>query len=90
VSNLASINVGLNAIRMLVSCLDNDGKLETLGNSRIPGWLGQDAFTSGLFSEQTMQLALDAFIRFRQVADLFEIRQVCVILIELAEPQMGI
>ena len=61
---------------MLVSRLDNDAKLETLENIRLPVRLGQDAFTSRLFSEQTMQMAVEAFIRFRQVADLFEVRQV--------------
>ncbi len=75
-ANLAAIDTGSNAIRMLVSRLDNDGKLETLENIRLPVRLGQDAFTSRLFSEQTMQMAVDAFIRFRQVADLFEVKQV--------------
>jgi exopolyphosphatase/guanosine-5'-triphosphate,3'-diphosphate pyrophosphatase len=73
--NLAAIDVGSNAIRMLVSRLDNDGKLETLENLRLPVRLGQDAFTSRQFSEPTMQMAVDAFIRFRQVADLFEVHQ---------------
>jgi exopolyphosphatase / guanosine-5'-triphosphate,3'-diphosphate pyrophosphatase len=76
VANLAAIDAGSNAIRMLVSRLDNDGKLETLENIRLPVRLGQDAFTSRSFSEQTMQMAVDAFIRFRQVADLFEVQQV--------------
>ena len=74
--NLAAIDVGSNAIRMLVSRLDSDSKLETLENIRLPVRLGKDAFTSRLFSEQTMQMAVDAFIRFRQVADMFEVRQV--------------
>ncbi len=75
-ANLAAIDAGSNAIRMLVSRLDNDGKLETLENIRLPVRLGGDAFTSRVFSEQTMQMAVDAFIRFRQAADLFEVRQV--------------
>jgi exopolyphosphatase/guanosine-5'-triphosphate,3'-diphosphate pyrophosphatase len=74
-TNLAAIDVGSNAIRMLVSRLDSDGKLDTLENIRLPVRLGQDAFTSRLLSEQTMQMAVDAFIRFRQVADLFDVRQ---------------
>lgn len=75
-ANLAAIDAGSNAIRMLVSRLDNDGNLETLENIRLPVRLGQDAFTSRSFSEHTMQMAVDAFIRFRQVADLFEVHQV--------------
>jgi exopolyphosphatase/guanosine-5'-triphosphate,3'-diphosphate pyrophosphatase len=75
VSNLAAIDVGSNAIRMLVSRLNTGGSLETLENLRLPVRLGQDAFASGVFSEQTMQMAVDAFRRFRQVADLFEVSQ---------------
>ena len=74
--NLAAIDAGSNALRMLVSRLDNDGQLVTLDNIRLPVRLGQEAFTSRLFSEQTIQMAVEAFIRFRQVADLFEVRQV--------------
>jgi exopolyphosphatase/guanosine-5'-triphosphate,3'-diphosphate pyrophosphatase len=74
-TNLAAIDVGSNAIRMLVSRLNLDGRPETLENLRLPVRLGQDAFTSGQFSEQTMQMALDAFLRFRQVAELFEVSQ---------------
>jgi exopolyphosphatase/guanosine-5'-triphosphate,3'-diphosphate pyrophosphatase len=73
--NIAAIDVGSNAIRMLVSRLDRQGKLETLENLRLPVRLGQDAFTSGQFSETTMHMAVEAFVRFRQVAELFEVSQ---------------
>jgi exopolyphosphatase/guanosine-5'-triphosphate,3'-diphosphate pyrophosphatase len=74
-ANLAAIDVGSNAIRMMVSRLETNGQLETLENLRLPVRLGQDAFTSGQFSEKTMQMTLDAFIRFRQIADLFNVSQ---------------
>jgi exopolyphosphatase/guanosine-5'-triphosphate,3'-diphosphate pyrophosphatase len=74
-SNIAAIDVGSNAIRMAVSRLNADGLLETLENLRLPVRLGQDAFTSGQFSEQTMQMAVDAFLRFRKVAEVFEVSQ---------------
>lgn len=73
--NIAAIDVGSNAIRMMVSRLNTEGKLETLENLRLPVRLGQDAFTSGQFSEQTMQMAVDAFLRFRNVAEVFEVTQ---------------
>ncbi len=73
--NLASIDVGSNGIRMMVSRLDADGRLETLENLRLPVRLGQDAFTTGQFSEQTMQMAVDAFLNFRKVAELFEVKK---------------
>ncbi len=73
--NIAAIDVGSNAIRMVVSRLNADNRLETLENLRLPVRLGQDAFTSGQFSEPTMQMAVDAFLRFRNVADVFEVTQ---------------
>ena len=73
--NIAAIDVGSNAIRMIVSRLNAEGRLETLENLRLPVRLGQDAFTSGQFSEQTMQMAVDAFLRFRNVAEVFEVTQ---------------
>jgi len=74
-SNIAAVDVGSNAIRMMVSRLNTSGVLETLENLRLPVRLGQDAFTSGQFSEQTMQMAVDAFLRFRKVAEVFEVAQ---------------
>ncbi len=73
--NIAAIDVGSNAIRMMVSRLNAAGNLETLENLRLPVRLGQDAFTTGHFSEQTMQMAVDAFLRFKKVAELFEVNQ---------------
>jgi exopolyphosphatase/guanosine-5'-triphosphate,3'-diphosphate pyrophosphatase len=74
-ANLAAIDIGSNAIRMMVSRLEVGGRLETLENLRLPVRLGQDAFTTGIFSETTMHMTVDAFIRFRQVADLFDVSQ---------------
>ncbi|MCX6065032.1 MAG: hypothetical protein NT121_04660 [Chloroflexi bacterium] len=73
--NIAAIDAGSNAIRLMVSRLNGDGELETLENLRLPVRLGQDAFTSGQFSEQTMQMAVDAFLRFRKVTEVFEVTQ---------------
>ncbi len=73
--NIAAIDVGSNAIRMVVSRLNANGGLESIENLRLPVRLGQDAFTTGQFSEQTMQMAVDAFLRFRKVEEVFEVSQ---------------
>lgn len=73
--NIAAIDVGSNAIRMMVARVTADATLETLESTRIPVRLGQDTFTVGQIGEPTMQAALDAFIRFRKVADQFEVGQ---------------
>jgi len=66
---LAAIDVGSNAMRLVVGRLSYDDKLETLENLRLPVRLGQDAFSKQQIQEETAQDALDAFIRFRKVAD---------------------
>lgn len=66
---IAAIDVGSNAMRLVVGRLSYEDKLETLENLRLPVRLGQDAFSQKQIREETAQLALDAFIRFRKVAD---------------------
>lgn len=67
--NLAAIDVGSNAMRLVVGRLSYDNKLEMLENLRLPVRLGQDAFSLKQIREETAQLAIDAFIRFRKLAD---------------------
>ncbi len=67
--NIAAIDVGSNAMRMVIGCVDYDGKLQTIENLRLPVRLGRDVFSGGVIGEETAQLAVDAFIRFRKVAD---------------------
>ncbi len=72
---IAAIDVGSNAIRMVVGRLGNEGELETVENVRLPVRLGQDAFTIGQFSEKTIQMAVGAFLRFRKVAQAFDVAE---------------
>jgi exopolyphosphatase/guanosine-5'-triphosphate,3'-diphosphate pyrophosphatase len=60
---------------MLVGSVQTGGRLETLESLRMPVRLGQDAFTTGRFSAQTIQMAVDAFMRFRTVAQQFDVGQ---------------
>lgn len=73
---IAAIDVGSNAMRLVVGRLGYDDKLETLENLRLPVRLGQDAFSQGLIGEQTAQQMLDAFIRFRKVADDYGVERI--------------
>ncbi len=66
---IAALDVGSNAMRMVVGRIVYDGKVEVVENLRLPVRLGQDAFTTGILSEETAQQALDAFARFRRTAD---------------------
>ena len=66
---IAAIDVGSNAMRMVVGRIVYDGKVEVIENLRLPVRLGQDAFTVGIVSEETAQQSVDAFTRFRKIAD---------------------
>jgi len=66
---LAAIDVGSNAMRLVIGRLSFEDKLETLENLRLPVRLGRDAFSLKQIQEKTAQLALDAFIRFRKVME---------------------
>jgi exopolyphosphatase/guanosine-5'-triphosphate,3'-diphosphate pyrophosphatase len=73
---IAAIDVGSNAMRLVVGRLGYDDKLETLENLRLPVRLGRDAFSQGQIGEQTAQQMLDAFIRFRKVADDYGVERI--------------
>lgn len=73
---LAAIDVGSNAMRLIVGRVGYDEKLETLENLRLPVRLGQDAFSQKQIREETAQLALDAFVRFRKVADDYDVKKI--------------
>ncbi len=74
--NIAAIDVGSNAMRMVVGRIVYDGKVETVENLRLPVRLGQDAFTTGIVSEETAQQAVDAFARFRMIADNHKVEKI--------------
>jgi exopolyphosphatase/guanosine-5'-triphosphate,3'-diphosphate pyrophosphatase len=73
--NIAAIDVGSNAIRMAVARANSVGGLDILESTRLPVRLGQDTFTNGQIGETAMQAALDAFLRFRAIADSFGVGQ---------------
>lgn len=62
---LAAIDVGSNAIRMLVAELGEDNRVIPVKNFREAVRLGKDVFTEGHISERTIEKAVHAFERFR-------------------------
>ncbi len=72
---ISAIDVGSNAIRMVVGQVNSDqDQVTAIENIRIPVRLGQDVFSVGHIGEPTMQAALDAFLRFHKIADQFEVK----------------
>ena len=74
--NIAAIDVGSNAMRMVVGRIVYDGRAEAVENLRLPVRLGQDAFTTGVISEESARRALDAFMRFRKAAERYGVEQI--------------
>jgi exopolyphosphatase/guanosine-5'-triphosphate,3'-diphosphate pyrophosphatase len=68
-THFAAIDVGSNAMRLIIGAVGTDRKLEVVSNLREPVRLGKDVFTSGQISEETMANAVEAFKRFRQAID---------------------
>jgi exopolyphosphatase/guanosine-5'-triphosphate,3'-diphosphate pyrophosphatase len=65
----AAIDVGSNAIRLAIGTASDDRKVTVVENLREAVRLGQDVFTVGVFSEQTIDSAVEAFVRFRAAID---------------------
>jgi exopolyphosphatase/guanosine-5'-triphosphate,3'-diphosphate pyrophosphatase len=62
---LAAVDIGSNAIRLVIGQIDDHGDVSVLKKFREPVRLGEDVFSKGEISEKTREKALTAFIRFR-------------------------
>jgi len=70
--SLAAIDVGSNAIRLLIAnveSVEGERKMTILESIREPVRLGQDVFKSGTIAEETIDRALEAFGRFKALID---------------------
>jgi exopolyphosphatase/guanosine-5'-triphosphate,3'-diphosphate pyrophosphatase len=74
--NIAAVDVGSNAIRMMVGSLSETRRMETIENIRLPVRLGQDVFSSGRLREATIQHTVDAFLHFQRVASDLEVTKI--------------
>jgi exopolyphosphatase/guanosine-5'-triphosphate,3'-diphosphate pyrophosphatase len=74
---ISAIDVGSNAIRMAVGQVNStQDRVDVIENIRIPVRLGQDVFTTGNLTASTMQAAMDAFRRFRKIADDYDVKKI--------------
>ena len=71
---LAAIDVGSNAIRLLIGNVDGERRVEVLENVRDPVRLGQDVFAGGNITEGTIDRALDVFLQFKAFIDSHNVR----------------
>ena len=66
---IAAIDVGSNAIRLMIGKVDENSHLEPLESLRVPVRLGKDTFHNGngIISEASMQETVNAFNTFQKV-----------------------
>lgn len=73
---LAAIDIGSNAIRLVIGEADAHGDIRILKKVREPVRLGADVFGAGTISPKTREKALSAFQRFKAVLETFGVRHV--------------
>jgi exopolyphosphatase / guanosine-5'-triphosphate,3'-diphosphate pyrophosphatase len=66
---IAAIDVGTNAMRLVIGSITPDHRIELLENIREPVRLGKDVFAGGTISEETTERAIEAFQKFRRLID---------------------
>lgn len=72
--NISAIDVGSNAMRMVVGEVDETWRVTTIQNTRLPVRLGQDVFSKGYVEEKTIQQTEEAFLRFKHISESFSIQ----------------
>ena len=73
--NISAIDVGSNAMRMVVGEVDDKWQVNAVENVRLPVRLGGDVFGEGTLTKRTIQQAEEAFHRFRHIADRFKVHR---------------
>jgi exopolyphosphatase / guanosine-5'-triphosphate,3'-diphosphate pyrophosphatase len=66
---ISAIDVGSNAIRMVIASVEKKESPLVLSRCREPIRLGKDVFVNGLISPGTTILLIDAFKKFRSIID---------------------
>jgi exopolyphosphatase / guanosine-5'-triphosphate,3'-diphosphate pyrophosphatase len=66
---LAAIDVGSNAMRLVIGSVDQTQHVTPIEELRESVRLGQDVFVNGVITEGTIQRATEAFRRFRETID---------------------
>src|SRR5262245_56934054 len=70
------VDMGSNAIRMMVVEAGSAAQPATLESHRLPLRLGRDVFLTGLIPENTVGEVVDAFRRFRATCERYGVRHV--------------
>ena len=75
-SHYAGIDIGSNAVRLLVKCLNEPGSSEPLSKVqlvRVPLRLGEDAFTEGRISKKKGKQLVSLMKAYRELMEIYEV-----------------
>jgi exopolyphosphatase/guanosine-5'-triphosphate,3'-diphosphate pyrophosphatase len=72
---ISAVDVGSNAMRMVIGEVDEAWQVHTIENIRLPVRLGQDVFSRGHLEEKTIQQTEEVFLRFKQMAKDYNVQE---------------
>ncbi|MBN2383622.1 hypothetical protein JXQ70_12150 [bacterium] len=75
-SNIAAIDLGSNAARITIASLDDHQHLRFVDAGREPVRLGQDVFSTGRISPETLKKLIISFARFRSLLDKHQVQRI--------------
>jgi len=70
---LSAIDVGSNAIRMMIASYEN-GRMIEIKKFRSPVRLGHEVFENGLISEKTLEAAVECFVLFAHLNQKYKVQ----------------
>jgi len=73
---VAAIDVGANALRMVIAEVFSDGRIEVLEQLQRAVRLGQDTFRRGRMGGESMRAAVAILRDYRQLLDLYKVEKV--------------
>ena len=73
---VAAIDVGANALRMVIAEVLPDGRIEVIERAARAARLGQDAFRRGRLGAASMRVALTILRDFRELLNLYKVEEV--------------
>lgn len=76
---LLAVDIGSNAMRASLACLDQSGDLEVLNTLRFPLRLGSEVFQHRNISLDKMKQTIDAFQRLKDAYQMYQLHDVAVV-----------
>jgi exopolyphosphatase/guanosine-5'-triphosphate,3'-diphosphate pyrophosphatase len=73
---VAAIDVGANALRMVIAEVFSDGRIEVLEQLQRAVRLGQDTFRRGRLGGESMRAAVGVLRDYRQLLDLYKVEKI--------------